>query len=91
MTKAESVVNRLLAEESAEEELSKFKAYRGIGEGGFVKVCGWCPDKAQADAVAKKHGLETSHGMCPDCLTAYMKKSGITTPREEILSRTQGG
>lgn len=33
-----------------------------------VRVCGWCPDKAQADAEAERHGMKSTHGICPSCL-----------------------
>ena len=32
-----------------------------------VRVCAWCPDKAQADALAERHGYAVTHGLCPAC------------------------
>ena len=36
--------------------------------GGFVvRVCAWCPDKAEADRLAHAAGLEVTHCMCVSC------------------------
>lgn len=32
-----------------------------------VKVCGWCPDKETADALAAERGYDVTHGQCPKC------------------------
>lgn len=34
---------------------------------GFVDVCAWCPDKLDADAWARAHGLTVSRGICKTC------------------------
>lgn len=38
-----------------------------------VRICGWCPDKDLADALALKGGFAISHGMCVDCYAKMMR------------------
>lgn len=48
------------------------KAWMGYrvdtARGGFmVAVCGWCGDKAKAEAVAERYELRVTHSICPQC------------------------
>lgn len=36
-------------------------------DGFCVRICAWCPDKPQADALAKAENLGISHSICPSC------------------------
>lgn len=37
-------------------------------QGGFmVAVCGWCSDKAKADALAQRYDLRITHAICEEC------------------------
>ncbi len=48
-----------------------------------VRVCSYCPDAAQADALAKREGLAVTHGICDSCkareLAAIPHESPIAT------------
>jgi len=42
--------------------------YKANPRGGFfARVCAHCPDKAQADRLARDAGLPVSHGICERC------------------------
>jgi protein-L-isoaspartate O-methyltransferase len=45
------------------------KAWMGISERepGTVRICSYCPDKVAAETLAHIRGLQTTHGICPDC------------------------
>lgn len=32
-----------------------------------VRICAWCPDKKEADKLAKDAGLKVSHTCCEKC------------------------
>lgn len=39
-----------------------------------VRICAWCPDREQAEALAEAHGYDTTHGLCPACKQKEMAK-----------------
>lgn len=42
-------------------------------KGGFMaRICAWCPDKAEAEAMAGR--IPITHGMCPECYQAQVRK-----------------
>jgi hypothetical protein len=45
-----------------------------------VKVCAWCPDKAQADKLAGESGLTVTHTICPAC---YARRISAIMPASD--------
>ena len=39
-----------------------------------VRICAWCPDKAEADRLAYIWGYDVTHGQCPACVQRVMAK-----------------
>ncbi len=49
--------------------IAAWMGYAPGHNGGFaVRVCAWCRDKADAEAVAIAGNLPMTHGICPRCL-----------------------
>lgn len=39
-----------------------------------VRICGWCPDKDEADRLAKNGGCDVTHGMCKECYNKQLSE-----------------
>lgn len=93
MRLARHIVACLLSEAvppEAESALRRFKSFYGFNEAGQVRVCGWCPDKPEADRVAKEMGLEVSHGICPTHADEQQVELAAFK-RERLAHQSRGG
>lgn len=39
-----------------------------------VRVCAWCPSKAECDGIAAEAGFVVTHSMCPQCSAAQLRR-----------------
>lgn len=51
-----------------------------LGYGGFcsrgvvVRICAECPSKAEAERQVREAGMVASHGLCPGCYAAALRR-----------------
>ena len=52
------------------------KAWMGMNfdfEPSAVRICCRCPDRDEAETLARSLDLPMTHGECPDCVEAFMQ------------------
>lgn len=47
----------------------------------LVRVCAWCPDRAEAERQAREARHDVTHGICPACY--YRQLSTVMGERED--------
>lgn len=61
-----------------------YKSMPGRGHPFAIRVCSWCPDKSEAEAIACRMEFPVSHWICTECYHRQM--ASLMPDPEPIIS-----